>query len=171
MLVFVAAGASLDRSMVAVGPGPHIVKLPSAQSFTHASWSAGASVARPSSQIAMYITMFFATKSFAPGISIVVSKGGKRSPVSWQYVEPKRVQAYVYLPYTRCAQVYIYLYRSVKKTLMTPCWKESDGFNQSVSQPASQSVSQSASQPVYPDRARASQPETYQENTTTIRKP
>ena len=114
-------------------------------------------------------------------------RAGKISPVSWQYVEPKRVQVYIYLPYTQRAQVYIYLYRSVKKTLMTPCWKESDGFNQSVSQPASQSVSQSASQsasqpvsqsasqpasqPVYPDRARASQPETYQENTTTIREP
>ena len=47
-----------------------------------------------------------------------VQKAGQRagniSSVSWQYVEPKRVQVYIYLPYTQRAHVYIYLYRSVK---------------------------------------------------------
>ena len=27
-------------------------------------------------------------------------------PKSWQYVEPKRLQVYIYLPYTQRAQVY-----------------------------------------------------------------
>ena len=51
-------------------------------------------------------------------------------PKSWQYVEPKRVQVYIYLPYRQRAQVYVCLYRSVKTSLTTPCWRESDSTPQ-----------------------------------------